>query len=309
MGLEGLLNRGDPGPGRALRPSDQLGHLLGTVPCRLTWDAAPGIEVTSTAQSEGARPLRSLTSATRSGTPARSPGGFAPGSAAPGSRGPDWPAAPSCPRSLDGARSAVLLPSRRAASRSSSSYSDSEYGSPLRSILALPRSHVGAASSQLPRRSTGMNFFSCFAREGVGRHDVAFVTDPAATPVRPLLESGCADGDHEVVLADGALHERRDLVAGCGVPAVERHVDAVRPQPGGQLLDPLLVRIVVPGVGDEGFGDRGLGFRRGHGLSPWLLQPHHSSITPRRGNNKASPRRRGCPIAYHVGRSSGIWPR
>ena len=86
------------------------------------------------------------------------------------------------------------------------------------------------------------------AREGVGRHDVAFVTNPAATPVRPLLESGCADGYHEVVLADGALHERRDLVAGRGVPAVERHVDAVRPQPGGKLLDPLLVRVVVPGV-------------------------------------------------------------
>ena len=52
------------------------------------------------------------------------------------------------------------------------------------------------------------------AREGVGRHDVAFVTNPAATPVRPLLESGCADGYHEIVLTDGALHERRDLVAG-----------------------------------------------------------------------------------------------
>ena len=32
-----------------------------TVPCRMTWDAVPGIVVTSMAQSAGDRPLRSLT--------------------------------------------------------------------------------------------------------------------------------------------------------------------------------------------------------------------------------------------------------
>ncbi len=39
-----------------------LHPLAGTVPCRLTWTAAPGIAVTSVAQSAGARRLISLTS-------------------------------------------------------------------------------------------------------------------------------------------------------------------------------------------------------------------------------------------------------
>jgi hypothetical protein len=40
----------------------------------------------------------------------------------------------------------------------SSLYSDSKYGSMLRSILTLPRSHKGAASIHLPRRNSGMYY-------------------------------------------------------------------------------------------------------------------------------------------------------
>src|SRR5512135_1465194 len=73
--------------------------------------------------------------------------------------------------------------------------------------------------------------------------------DAPAAPVRLLLVFGGADGDHEVVFADRPLHELRELVTGHRVPAVERHVDAaLGPQPGCELLDPIGMRVVVPGV-------------------------------------------------------------
>ena len=147
MASKACSTAASPGPVGLSAHRTSSATCSGTVPCRLTWDAAPGIEVTSTAQSEGARPLRSLTSATRSGTPARSPGGFAPGSAAPGIAGAglacDPFLSPKLGRGPIGGASSLA----QCSVRSSSSYSDSEYGSPLRSILALPRSHVGAASS------------------------------------------------------------------------------------------------------------------------------------------------------------------
>ena len=62
-----------------------------------------------------------------------------------------------------------------------------------------------------------------------------------------------ADNQHIVVLPDGALHERGELVARLEMPLVESDVDAIRAQPRRKRLDPVLVRLVIPRVRNKDF--------------------------------------------------------
>ena len=88
--------------------------------------------------------------------------------------------------------------------------------------------------------------------ENLGGHDVALVAHTTGAFVGLSLVLGRAHDDDEIVLADFAIHEMRQMVSRNGMPVVQVDVHAIMPQSSGQLSDPILMGLVVPGVGDEG---------------------------------------------------------
>jgi hypothetical protein len=87
--------------------------------------------------------------------------------------------------------------------------------------------------------------------ENLGGHNVPLVADATGAIVRLCFIFGSANDDDVVALPYFTFHEIRQLVARNGMPQVQTGVDPVSPQLSGKLSDPLLVRFVLPGLGDE----------------------------------------------------------
>ena len=77
---------------------------------------------------------------------------------------------------------------------------------------------------------------------------MTFITHAAPTPIRAFLIVRSANNDDILVVPYGGLHELWQLISRNKIPLVKSYEDTVAIKAGGEIVNPLLVVIVVPGV-------------------------------------------------------------